>query len=86
VFNLCDIFQACNPGMKWDLLVLSYDRNMILKHCNKISYTGCPLTLLHSLFPKLFLVRNVRLFLSGYGSVDVYGSSCSAHASAGMSC
>jgi len=25
---------------------------MIQKHCNKISYTGCPLTLLQILFSK----------------------------------
>lgn len=59
---------------------------MILKHCNKISYTEYPVTLLQSLFHKVLPSRNVRLFLSGYGSVDVYGSSCSPHASAGMSC
>jgi len=32
--------------------MISEDRNTILKHCNKISYTGCPVILLQSLFFK----------------------------------
>jgi hypothetical protein len=61
------------------LQILSEGANAILEALyNKISHTRCPLTLLQSLTPKAPPSQtcniDMGIFLSGYGSVDVYGS------------
>jgi hypothetical protein len=43
-------------------------------------------TLLQSLFPEALPSQKCKTVSHGYGSVDVYGCSLGAHASAGMLC